>query len=44
MVPGLTPVLWNQVAAWSIRFITTLIAHKCSGMQLPIYKKYKDIW
>ena len=44
MVPGLTPVHWYQVAAWLLRFITTVVACKCSRMQLPIYKKYKDIW
>ena len=44
MVPGSTPVHWSQVAAWLLRFTTTLIAHKYSGMRLPIHKKYKDIW
>ena len=43
MVPGSTPVHLNHVAAWPLRFITALIARKCSGIQLPIYEKYRDI-
>ena len=44
MVPGSTPVHRNQVVAWMLRFIATLIVFKCSKMRLPIYKKYKNIW
>ena len=43
MMPGLTPVHQNQVTAWLLRFMTILVACKCSVMWLPIYEKYKDI-